>query len=83
LIIYSQYIDLDFETYPDDFCFSAAAAATLLGRRGTDGFFGQVLEDEESLLQRLLDFDDRDDVHYLCNRLMVCPQLSCIPLAEL
>ncbi len=31
----------------------------------------QVLEDEESLLQRLLDMDDRDDVHYLCNRLLV------------
>ena len=42
-----------------------------VARRPRPGARGQVLEDEESLLQRLLDMDDREDVQYLCNRLVV------------
>eukprot|EP00292_Cryptomonas_paramecium_P009488 CAMPEP_0113668630 /NCGR_PEP_ID=MMETSP0038_2-20120614/4109_1 /TAXON_ID=2898 /ORGANISM="Cryptomonas paramecium" /LENGTH=255 /DNA_ID=CAMNT_0000584399 /DNA_START=193 /DNA_END=957 /DNA_ORIENTATION=+ /assembly_acc=CAM_ASM_000170 len=41
------------------------------GNRPVDDKVLQVLEDEESLLQRLLDLDDREDVQYLVHRLLV------------
>jgi hypothetical protein len=55
-------------------CPQAIAAAGRGGGLVGPGLAGsatQILEDEESLLQRLLDLDDRDDIEYLEHRLMV------------